>query len=300
MKNKEEQSKNKSLNSYISNGIIAVYLLVFILTTVSLIFPEWIKKINKTGKEQEAREYSTYGDQFLNQGQYAKAIIQFNKAISICPNQINTYINRGICNYYLGDITNAIADFKEVLNSKDILHSEVYYYLGEIFNSQNNPQKALRYYLRSAQSAPYPIFAYQKAGEIFNNNKQFDLAKKAFNLAFHNQFTMKNCYNGMLIKNYYLFDMKNVRKDINQLKKQDITQLDLSSFDEKIFNQQAQMHPINATLYNQYGYLYIQTKKLDSAKICFEKALQIQPDFIHAKKNLDMVNHVLIKQKPRL
>ncbi|MBN2745634.1 MAG: tetratricopeptide repeat protein, partial [Bacteroidales bacterium] len=267
---------------------------------IAFLAPELLKKACQEGKEGEARSYITYGNQFMMAGNYSKALTQFDKALSIDPNIPEAYINRGITYYLYGDLYRAEQDLRNAIPLKDKLNNEIFYYLGEIYLSRNEMQNAAIYYLKSAEIAPYPIYAYQKAGETFNNIKQFNLARKSFDLAFKNQFSMKNCYQGMLKKSYFLYLMDDVRQDIRVLLEKDIESVDFSSYDNQSFNEQMMFHPLNATLYNQMAYLYIQTQKLDSAKICLEKAVKIKPDFVDAQRNLDLINYTLQKKKGHL
>ncbi len=300
MKNKNTKSDIRPINKYISTSIILLYGLISLFILSTLVAPEWLKKISQKGMDNEARTYITYGNHFMMQGNYSEALVQFDKALSISTNLPEALINRGITYFLIGDFYRAETDLRNAIPLKDKLDNEIFYYLGEIYLSKNEMQNAAIYYLKSAELAPYPIYSYQKAGETLNNIKQFKLARKAFDLAFQNQFSMKNCYTGMLKKSYFLFLMEDVRHDIRELLDKDIETVDFSSFDNQSFNEQMMFHPLNATLYNQMAYLYIQTQKLDSAKICLEKAVKIKPDFVDAQRNLELINYTLLKKKGQL
>lgn len=284
------------MNKVISIAIIAIYSSLALFVILTWISPNWLKQVSKLGKEGEAREYKGHGDYFLEIRDFDMAIVQFDQAIKIYPDFAEAYINRGIAFHYLGDYKNAMENFKKALTYKAQLHDLTYFHIAEIFRERGEDEKAIKYYLQSASFSPYPIFSYQKAGELLSNNKQYNQAFKAYYQALDQQFSMKNCYQAMLKKSHYIFNMQYVTEEIKRLEEQKIAQVDFSTYDQQIFDQQAKFHIINATLYNQFGYLYIQTNQMDSALICFEKALQVAPDFTNAKLNYDLVKKHLDSQ----
>jgi len=50
-----------------------------------------------------------------------------------------------------------------------------------------------------------------------------------------------------------------------------------------------QQVPVEAAAWNMKGYIFMQQKNLEKAKECYFKALEIYPDFVMPKRNLDMI-----------
>jgi tetratricopeptide (TPR) repeat protein len=284
---------NSEMNNIVSRFIVWVYIFVIMFLGLTLISPDWFKNATTTGRKGEAKEFKNHGDNFMDLKNYEMAITQYQQAVKIDPEFAGAYTNMGISYHIMGDNQSARNSISKALTFDTELQDAAYYYLAEIYLGNGETEKAINYYLQSAKLSPFPIFAYQKAGELLSNIKQFPKAFQAFNLAFANAFSMENCYRGMLQKSFYIFEIENVKSEVKQLMEQDLSKVDFSAYDEKIFLYQEKFHEINATLYNQYGYIYIQTQNLDSARICFEKALEVKPDFLNAQKNLDLVNRVL-------
>jgi len=46
---------------------------------------------------------------------------------------------------------------------------------------------------------------------------------------------------------------------------------------------------VNAAAWNMKGYIYMQQKNIEKAKECYFKALEIYPEFVMPKRNLEMI-----------
>ncbi len=287
MKNTENSSLENQINKFIGIVIFSFYLILIIFGIISLNSPDWLKNISHIGRESESRTMKNYGDYFLNNKEYEMAIAQYNKAIAINPNLSEAYSNLGIAYKFIGDNKAAITHFEKALSYDSTLHDATYFNIAEILNKVGKPNKAISYYIKSAEISPFPLYALQKAGEILNNTKQWNLAIETFNKALENNFTMKNCYNGMLKRDYYLFLNKETKKEIKKFIDLGIDNIDLSSYDEKIFNKYMNDYPEVAGVYNQYGYTYAMLGNFDEAINYFNLALEIKPDFQNAKNNLN-------------
>lgn len=61
------------------------------------------------------------------------------------------------------------------------------------------------------------------------------------------------------------------------------------SVDMMIDQMRTQKVPVIAACWNMKGYMFIQTQKYREAAMAFQKAIQIYPDFIMARRNLDQL-----------
>ena len=86
--------------------------------------------------------YNGMGIQNFNARQYTEAIVFFNKAIELAPNNPDYYHNRAECCRLSGQYEKAISDYSFVLKS-DSNDATVYYKRGICYNRTNSYQKAL-------------------------------------------------------------------------------------------------------------------------------------------------------------
>ena len=71
------------------------------------------------------RQYFDQGLEKYDAGNYQGAIVDYNKAIEIDPNNENAYVNRGISKMNLYDYSGAISDFSKAM-AIDPKHPDAY------------------------------------------------------------------------------------------------------------------------------------------------------------------------------
>lgn len=296
MKDEKNIRVEQKTNAWISIMIYSIYLLLVSFGIVSLAEPGWLRSVSNVGQASEAIVMQYYGDYFLNNQEFEMAVAQYNRAIAINPQMSEAYINLGVALKFLKDYDQALETFDKALKFEGVLHDATYYNMAEIHLERNKPDMAIYYYLKAAAVSPFPLQSYQKAGELLNNAAQWSQAFESFNKAIENAYTLENCFAGMMIRDFYLFDDPAVKKEIKSLESSGIENIDLSSYDEKIFNDALQRNPQIASIYNQFGYTYAMTENYEKAINCFNIALQIKPDFQNARSNLNAALNILNQQ----
>jgi tetratricopeptide (TPR) repeat protein len=287
MKQGSEKSSNIKINSIISKILIGIYGFLLIFGIVSLLSPEWLRDISHVGRKSEAILMQTYGDYFLNRQEFDKAVTQYNSAIQINPGMAEAYINKGVALRHLKLYPEAIETLEKALEFKEAHHDVTYFTLAEIYYIQNKPDKAIESYMKSAAIAPFPMQAFQKAGEILNNGAQWSAAGETFALAISHKPDMRNSYAGMLKRDYYLTQRPESKARLKALSEAGTSNTDFSRYDEQIFNDALKRDPQLAGIYNQYGYTYAMTGNFQEAIRYFTIAIEIAPDFENARKNLN-------------
>ena len=96
------------------------------------------------------KSHSDYGNDYVDQGDYDKAISEYNKAIEINPKLAELYYNRGNAYYQQGNLDQAISDFTKAI--------------------ELNPAFGMAYYYRSA--------AYAKEGNYDKSTEDIDRTKE--------------------------------------------------------------------------------------------------------------------------
>lgn len=110
-----------------------------------------------------AQEYKPMAIKMHNQGvlcydkkQYDEALNCFEEAVSIDPNFIDSYYNMAVLYEYNGELTKAVAAYKNMLRI-DNYNQDAAYKIAEIYSRQKNYTVALNYLkLVPEASSKYP------------------------------------------------------------------------------------------------------------------------------------------------
>ncbi len=94
----------------------------------------------KNEPERVPLAYNNRGMVFLKAGQMDKAILDFDKAITLDPAYAKAYYNRGSAFEQMGELDKAIADYKKTI-ALDPLYYEAYYYLDQALKKMGRQDK---------------------------------------------------------------------------------------------------------------------------------------------------------------
>lgn len=124
--------------------------------------PEFMARFLKAEQEEVEREafegdastvFFHYGNKLKTRGDYEAAIKQFNRVLELNPSMTSTYIERGACYEYLGQLDRAMDNYDKVyhLTPDD---SEAIYRIGRVYVKQNRYAEAIAMLRRARQSRP--------------------------------------------------------------------------------------------------------------------------------------------------
>ena len=103
--------------------IIIVKIITLIVITSFIIVPSVYS--------QTAEDYAESGESKLELKDYKGAILDFNKAIELAPNNANVYYNRGLAKISLGQKDSGCLDLSK---AGEMGYSEAYDYIKEFCN----------------------------------------------------------------------------------------------------------------------------------------------------------------------
>jgi len=118
-----------------------------IIISISLIA---LKGFNQVSIESDtsARDFNTKGYELLMEGEYPKAICQFDTAILQDPSVANYYHNRAFCFDAVDSSDLAISDYLQAIKL-DPDNYEYYYLLGNIYQGKDDLERASSYYTKA-------------------------------------------------------------------------------------------------------------------------------------------------------
>ena len=124
---------------------------------------------------ERGAEYVERGNALANKGDYDKAIADYNQALTINPNDADSYYNRGIARYSKGDYDKAIADYTEALaiNPK---YANAYSGRGNAYQGKGEYDKAIADCNEAIRLDRNNANAYSSRGGAWANKGEYDKA----------------------------------------------------------------------------------------------------------------------------
>jgi len=113
----------------------------------------------------QSNEYLKLGLSKRNAGDYQGALIAFNEAIEIDPDNSKSYIDRGICNDLLGDPKSAIDDYNIAIEI-DPKNWTAYYSRAVTLRDSGLNDLAIRDFTKTIELNPECIWAYNNRGSL--------------------------------------------------------------------------------------------------------------------------------------
>ena len=205
----------------------------------------------------------------------------------------------------------------QVTTEQSPQNSGVWYKLGVAYQNADRFDDAIKAYERTLSLTPEFALAHHNLGIIFESRGQIEPA------LFHYQKTVAltpNYWQGWsslaafyqrqnqperAIEYYYevlkiMPNQPTAVDNIHFLLEKSVLESKTEAEREKLtslINQTLIYLPQDAMLWNNLGTVYAQQKRYDDARLAYEKALSIQPDFEAAKKNLDVIHNINIKMQ---
>lgn len=124
------------------------------------------------------RAYNELGAIFRDEGKYAQAMEQFEKALKINKNYGVTYYNIGYIQHKLGAYENALAYFQEALRFQlnAQLHMDIYTSIGITYSEMGNDTDAVQAFKKAVEILPGSIIPYNNLGRQYIKMGKFDQA----------------------------------------------------------------------------------------------------------------------------
>jgi tetratricopeptide (TPR) repeat protein len=130
---------------------------------------------SKAEPDPKALEHYQLAEDYASQGQMDLAIEQYTKAISVDPEYVAAYSNRGIAYQHIDDYDQAIADFTQAI-TLDPEHVLSYYQRAVVYHHQGDLDKAISDLNRATELDSNYALAYAVSGQVYFELGEIELA----------------------------------------------------------------------------------------------------------------------------
>ncbi|MEA1948140.1 MAG: tetratricopeptide repeat protein [Thermodesulfobacteriota bacterium] len=248
-----------------------------------------------SAQEMPGSEIERLGDVYYNQGNYALALVQYNKFLRRNPDNNRVHYKKGLLLLKGRLDQEAIREFKVVIK-KDSTHALAFQGLGQAYFRLKKYEDAIKHLSKAVEIDSTLWKAHNLLGIIYDYQGKYELAVREYN----NAITLKP-RDGLLYNNlgmsYALLEEydKSVRSFNTALK--------FNASEAKIYNNlglvlsklgkyRLAMEAFKkggdeAQAYNNLGFAYMQKGEREKAINSFEKAIESKPTFyLKASENL--------------
>jgi tetratricopeptide (TPR) repeat protein len=119
------------------------------------------------------------GAEYYNEGLYGKALVCFNYAIRLNPNDAEYYWARGRVYRHLTQYEYAIKDFTTAV-SLDPSYADAYYEMGKSYSEIDNYDSALYNYSEAIRLSPDNAQYYCSRGDLYLTKGQLEESRRDF------------------------------------------------------------------------------------------------------------------------
>lgn len=269
-------------------AIIWIGLIAFGFLTV--IQPQWLKDISVMGRESEALDLKSQGDEHLRAGQFQAALIKYNLAIETFPEMTAALGNIAIAYAQLGQTKKAEDTMMKVVEKIPERAWVGLLNLGDIYKEKKDFARARAFYLRSLEGNPFPASAYMYLGYCSMELKDWDYALEYYRSALETLTDFEKLYEGSLIRDHYGYrDHKESLDTVNKLLEEGFTDEKKALYDELSFKVMTVQDPNISMIYNDVGIIYYQKNELEMAQTYLKEALRLNPKLHNARNNLRLI-----------
>ena len=209
---------------------------------------------------------------FYYKGKCKEAIVYYNKAIELDPNNSAAYNNRGNAKKDLVQYEEALKDYNKAIEL-DHNNSAAYYNRGSLKINLEEYKEAIKDFNKAIELDHNYLYAYNNRGNVKYKLGQYEEAIKDYNRAIELD-------NNDSIAYYNI----------------GLSKANLGQYEEAIknYNKAIELEPNFSMTYNNRGVAKENLKKYEEALKDYEKALELDPNNDIARENIKNIKDTLI------
>ncbi len=280
-------------------------------------FTLWNDTVQKS--PHKGRPYMSRGSEYFQQGDFTKAISDYDKAIELSPDYMIVYIDRAVAYSKQGKLTEAIRDLNKAIEINPH-REEPYFNLGNFFADQGNHIQAIQGYTKAIEINPNRAQSYSHRGDSYAKQGNDIQAISDYTRAIEIDPSFAEAYNNrgsvyarqgnysQAILDYSTSleinpqfaeaysNLKNARlmqgNPTKAISEKDYFKLGATSFRQgnftdaiSDFTEAVKINPNFAQAYNDRGLAYYNEGNYSTAIIDYNKAIGLDPDYADAYYN---------------
>ena len=225
------------------------------------------------GKRAGATKLISEGNEHYRKGRLAEAVKAYNQVLQIDPENPIAWNNKGL-------ILAVAGNYQEALNCHmrayelDPGHVDAVSNIGMMYNKLDMMDEALTWYDRALGLDPNHETTWNNKGNLLSKLERFAEAMKCYDRALE-------------INPNYMAAMNNKAVELIHMKR----------YDEalELLNNVLKSRPLFSEGWYVKGKAYIGMKEFDKAIVCLERANRLNPDFLQAKRALEVLKKKLVE-----
>ena len=210
--------------------------------------------------------YINRGIAYHRKGEFSRAIDDLNKAIELNPGFALAYNNRGTTYSDIGAYNRAIEDYSNAIELKPD-YAIAYYGRGAAYQRKGEQDRAIADYCKAIELTPELVEAYNNRGNAYNNKGNLEYAIADYSKAIE-----------LNPDNAYFYFVRGT------------TYLKKGAYDCAIvdYNKAIRLNPDDAEAYYNRGTTYGIKGEQDRVIADYSKAIELNPEFVLAYYNRGM------------
>lgn len=220
------------------------------------------------------------------QGNLMEAIASFSKAIAINPQSLDAHLGLGNSYQQMGWAEIAITHFQQALELfPERFLPEYHCQLGNSFMERGNIEQAIACYERAISTYPDYVDSYRAIAKIFIRRQDPEAVRSIYERAeTHNSEILES-------RDYNALGLAWIQKFSNKIINQDPMTGDLESLNRAIacFEKAIQITPDYADAHCNIGSAFVQKGEIKNAIVAYKESIDIDPNFAQPYFNLGIL-----------
>ena len=269
-------------------ALILIWLVLITFGTLSLTNPGWLEEWAQLGVQAEAANYKHYGDACLQEGEYRKAIAQYQRSLEINPNRVGVMVNLAIAYQQAGALQQAGRVLRHAAQQESNLKDLILFNLGELLERQGKPEAAIEQYLKVRGSIYIdPDLVNRKLGQLYLQAKRYDEALGAFEATLTSQLDVTLPYKDMLWRCLDAYEEDTAILPLIEAQlARGLSTEQLAPYDLQIIRELQRTDPEIAKTHNHLGYIQVYRKDHQAAARHYSRSVEIWPGNTDGQKGL--------------
>jgi Flp pilus assembly protein TadD len=207
---------------------------------------------------------------FIREGDFHRAVVEFNEAIRPVPNLANAFADCGLAWHAEGDLDRAIADYNEALRLNPLL-ARVYNDRGAAWHNKGDLDRAIADFTEAIRLDPKLAIVYRDRGVAWHNKGDLDRAIADFTEAIRLDPKLAIVYRDRGVAWHNKGDLDRAIAD---------------------FTEAIRLEPQFAEAYTNRGLAWRDTGDFDRASVDFNRAIWLDPKDARTKVAIEELTRI--------